>query len=171
MLQNKQTNAPAAEEEWLSALLDGELDEDEAQRSVRRLGQDDAATRRWSEYCLIGDALRGQLHDQAGLRVRIAGALREEATLLAPMPARGKRQPLVWLAAAATVAAVTWTIWSAIPHHEALPPMAQAPVIDPARSDQVMPYLAAHQDYAQGVVAQPEMHFTHVTLATAEAGR
>jgi hypothetical protein len=29
---------------------------------------------------------------------------------------------------------------------------------------QVMPYLAAHQDYAYAVVSEPEMRFTRVSL-------
>lgn len=171
MLQDKQMQAGTADREWLSALFDGELDDDAGRAAVRRLGEDAQAARRWAEYCLIGDALRGQLYEQPGLRERIAAALEDEPTLLAPMPARSKRQPLAWVAAAATVAAVTWTIWSAVPRQEAVAPIAQAPATDPARSDQVMPYLAAHQDFAQGVVAQPEMQFSRVTLATVEAGR
>jgi hypothetical protein len=35
-------------------------------------------------------------------------------------------------------------------------------------SGNAMPYLAAHQDFTQAVVAPPEMHFTKVTLAGAE---
>lgn len=171
MLQSKQMEQSTQDVEWLSVLLDGELVDDEGRRAVGRLVQDAAAGRRWSEYCLIGDALRGQLHGQDRLRGRIASALDNEPTLLAPMPARSKRQPLLWVAAAATVAAVTWTIWSALPRQDAITPMARLQDVDRAQASQVMPYLAAHQDFAQGVVAQPEMHFTRITLATVEASR
>lgn len=156
--------------DFCSAFLDNELDGDEARDAARFLGQDPAARARWSEYCLIGDALRGELQVQPHLSRALREALDREPTVLAPMPRSARSRPALWLAAAAAVGTITWTLWEARPPGELPLPMAsrQAPDL---HADQVMPYLAAHQDYAQAVIATPEMQFTTVSLSRAEAGR
>lgn len=175
MLQHEQTNPGNSEQEWLSALLDGEIDDAEGDRALKRLGQDQTLVRRWSEYCLIGDALRGDAVAQPGLEQRLHAALAAEPTVLAPMQgARRKRQytrPVAWTAAAAAVAAVTWTIWTALPQHTGPAQMAAQPEAVMIQASHVMPYLDAHQDFAQGVVAQPEMRFSQVTLVGLEGSR
>jgi len=175
MLQQEQTNSAHAEQEWLSALLDGEIDDAEGDRALKRLGQDQSLTQRWSEYCLIGDALRGEVLAQPGLSRRLRTALAAEPTLLAPMKrerqSRRYARPLAWTAAAAAVAAVTWTVWTALPQHTAPAQMAAQPEAVMIQASHVMPYLDAHQDFSQGVVAQPEMRFSQVTLVGMENGR
>ena len=175
MLQHEQTNSANTEQEWLSALLDGEIDDAEGDRTLKRIGQDQTLTRRWSEYCLIGDALRGEALAQPGLDRRLRTALAAEPTLLAPMKrarlSRRYARPLAWTAAAAAVAAVTWTVWTALPQHTAPAQMAAQPEAVMIQASHVMPYLDAHQDFSQGVVAQPEMRFSQVTLVGLESGR
>lgn len=175
MLQHEQTHTGSTDQEWLSALLDGEIDDAEGDRALKRLGQDRALMRRWSEYCLIGDALRGEAIAQPRLEQRLHAALTVEPIVLAPMQgARRKRQyarPVAWTAAAAAVAAVTWTVWTALPEDTGPAQMAAQPEAVMIQASHVMPYLDAHQDYAQGVVAQPEMRFSHVTLVGLEDGR
>ncbi len=79
---------------------------------------------------------------------------------------------MAWTAAAAAVAAVTWTIWTALPERGAAVPVAAGPEAVMIQAQQVLPYLDAHQDFTQGVVAEPaEMQFTRVNLAGVEAGR
>lgn len=175
MLQHEQTIPGNSEHEWLSALLDGEIDDAEGDRALKRLGQDQTLVRRWSEYCLIGDALRGEAVAQPGLEQRLHAALAAEPTLLAPMK-RARHsgrytRPVAWTAAAAAVAAVTWTIWTALPEHTTPDQMASQPADAMIQASQVMPYLDAHQDFSQGVVAQPEMRFTPVSLVGLEGGR
>ncbi len=158
-------------ESRLSALLDGELDDAAARAVLREVVADAAQRKRFSEYCRIGDALRGDGHDSARLRGRVMAALREEPTLLAPMPKAAARLPALWLAAAA-VAAITWGLWSMAPRQEDHARMAaneQARLPQAAHDDgRMLPYLAAHQDFAQAVVAPSEMRFTRVTLAGAD---
>lgn len=175
MLQHEKLNPGNTEQEWLSALLDGEIDDAEVDRALKRLSQDQTLTRRWSEYCLIGDALRGEALVQPGLDRRLRTALAAEPTLLAPLRrerhSRQYTRPVAWTAAAAAVAAVTWTIWTALPEHTAPAQMAARPEAVMIQASQVMPYLDAHQDFSQGVVAQPEMRFSPVTLVGLEDGR
>lgn len=175
MLKREHINPANAEQEWLSALLDGEVDDAQGARAFKRLSQDQTLTRRWSEYCLIGDALRGEALVQPGLDQRLRTALAAEPTLLAPVEWKRHRRrytrPVAWTAAAAAVAAVTWTIWTALPEHTAPARMAAQPEAVMIQASHVMPYLDAHQDFAQGVVAQPEMRFSPVTLVGLEEGR
>lgn len=165
-------HAPQTESEaWLSALLDGELDDEEARPAVARLGQDAEAARRWSEYSLIGDAMRGCLADSARLDARIRAALAEEPTVLAPMPASPpSHRTYYWLAAAASVAAIAWGVLSVSPHGgeaPVVPVAANSEPVEPgpAPGSEVQAYLAAHQDYAYAVASEPEMRLTRVSLA------
>jgi sigma-E factor negative regulatory protein RseA len=175
MLQHEPLNPGHTEPEWLSAFLDGEVDDAEGDRVLERLSQDRTLARRWSEYCLIGDALRGEALAQPGLERRLRTALATEPTLLAPLrrkrSSRHYTRPLAWAAAAAAVAAVTWTLWTALPKHTAPSQMAAQPEAVTLQASHVLPYLVAHQDFTQGVVAQPEMRFSQVTLVGLEDGR
>ncbi|MDP2431489.1 MAG: RseA family anti-sigma factor [Pseudomonadota bacterium] len=147
----------------LSALLDGELSDQSAQLAIRQLSGDPAARARFAEYCAVGDLLRGHHNDLPDLTRKVMAALEDEPTVLAPVRKTPQRRPLLWLAAA-TCAAITWGLWSAVPRQENAVPLAslQTPAHPPA---DVMPYLAAHQDYAQAVLTVPEMHFTRVSLS------
>lgn len=160
--------SPAESEAWLSALLDGELDGEEARRAIARLGEDAGAARRWSEYSLIGDAMRGCLADSASLDARIRAALAEEPTVLAPVPASPpSHRPYYWLAAAASVAAIAWGVLHVSPRGGDAPavPVAANEPAAPAPASEVQAYLAAHQDYAYAVASEPEMRLTRVSLA------
>lgn len=147
----------------LSALLDGELSDQSAQLALRQLANDPTRQARFAEYCAIGDLLRGHHNDLPDLTRKVMAALEDEPTLLAPLRKTPQRRPLLWLAAA-TCAAITWGLWSAVPRQENAVPLAslQVPAHPPA---DVLPYLAAHQDYAQAVLTVPEMHFSRVSLS------
>lgn len=167
MMQQTQSAQPQeASDDWLSALLDGEVRDAESDALLRRLARDDEHVARWSEYCLIGDALRGTPSPPDRLKQRIHDALAQEPTVLAPVPRRPKSEPVLWLAAAATVAAVTWMVLSAAPDQNAPVEIAGNP-----GNVNVLPYLAAHQDYAQALTSGAEMHFSRVALTAAEANR
>lgn len=174
MMQQEQRQVSAAEQEWLSALLDGELEDSDAERVARQLTRDTAQMRCWSEYCLIGDALRGQIVTQPGFMQRMHTALAAEPTVLAPMRRKHEARmmrPLAWAAAAAAVAAVTWTVWTMLPQQSGPVQMAAKPEAVMIQASHVMPYLDAHQDFSQGVLAPPDMAFTRVTLVGTEDSR
>ncbi len=163
MQQTQTAQAQETPDGWLSALLDGEMPDAESDALLRRLARDDDRMARWSEYCLIGDALRGTPCPPERIRQRIHAALAQEPTVLAPVPRRAKAQPVLWLTAAATVAAVTWLVLSAAPD--------PGDPVEIAGDVNVLPYLAAHQDYAQGLTSGAEMRFTRVALTAPEAHR
>jgi len=169
----------ATADAWLSALMDGELDDDEAGRAITRLGKDAGAMRIWSEYGLIGDALRGCVQDTASLDRRVKVALAAEPTVLAPL-AKSHRQPVYWVAAAAVVAVISWTVVSMAPNNPGVPvavngaPNAPQMVEDERvrptsaqdmAANEVAPYLVAHQDYAFTVAGAPDMNITPVSLS------
>lgn len=156
------TNPQHHEDENLSALLDGELTDEQARSVLGRLANDPALQRRFSTYCAIGDLMRGHHDSLLDLTARVMTALEAEPTVLAPMRKKSQQRPLLWLAAA-TCAAITWGLWNALPQQGSPVPMAalQTPMRAPV---DVQPYLAAHQDYAQAVLTPPEMQFTRLSL-------
>ncbi len=152
------------EDDTLSALLDGELADEQARPLIRRLAAGGPERERFRDYSLIGDTLRGLEHDWPDLTDRVMAALEDEPTVLAPVRKPVSRRPALWLAAA-TVAAITWGLWSTNPREEIVAPLAANP---PAGQEgNILPYLAAHQDFAQAVVSPSEMRMTRVTLAGA----
>ena len=96
----------------ISAFVDGELPETEAQLLLRRLSQDVELRQQAAEYFAIGRALRGQgsVADIGDLRGRVAAAIddrliEEEFSEIEPVGRRYGR-PLAGIAIAATVAVV-----------------------------------------------------------------
>ncbi len=95
----------------LSALMDGELDDEAARRVLAQTGRDDESYAVWRSYHLIGDCLRGECDHRSGLHRRISEHLAQEPTVLAP-PRRAKpRWVQAGAALAASVAAVTMVAW------------------------------------------------------------
>ncbi len=96
----------------ISAFVDGELPEAEAQLLLRRLSQDVELRQQAAEYFAMGRALRGQgsVAEMGHLRGRIAAAIddrliEEEFNEIEPVVRRYGR-PLAGIAIAATVAIV-----------------------------------------------------------------
>lgn len=77
-----------ANNEQLSALMDGELDSRSRAALLDSVENDTELQDTWSRYHLIGDTMRGDLPDtmQFDLCDRIALALEDEPTVLAPQP-------------------------------------------------------------------------------------
>ena len=167
-LQAQQTFGTVGWEE-LSALLDGELDDDEGRRTLERIVRDPGLAGRWSEYSLIGDILRGCQDGCPELGRRIHYAMENEPTVLAPLRQHKPQRPALWLAAAAAVAAVSWSLWSYLPTEGLTVQTVNARAVPVER--EVMHYLAAHQDYSQAVISTPEMRLTPVVLANMGGGQ
>jgi len=103
--------------ENISALMDGEFDDDEAAREIAHLKQDPARRGAWSVYHVIGEAMRGE-HVVAGLSPgfsqRLKERLAQEPTVLAPRVRSPKTLQTFALSAAASVAAVAAVGWMAM---------------------------------------------------------
>lgn len=94
----------------ISAFVDGELPENEAELLLRRISQDRALRQQAAEYLALGRAIRGEktLAGMATLRDRIAAAIDDESVQHeAPVAEQGRTRllrPLAGVAIAATVA-------------------------------------------------------------------
>lgn len=159
--------------EKLSALMDGELDEIETTAAFARLHNSEDYRQHWSEYHLIGDALRGSAGLQSDMTARVMEALINEPVVLAP-PRLQSRQSTFQrtLALAASVAGITLVAalaWSGRPgtvtEIARVPVEAQVPTQLTGASLQA--YLVAHQTHAPS--AQGAAHYIKtVSMGTGE---
>jgi len=97
--------------EQISALMDGELEHDEATHVIPALNKRSELRETWATYHLIGEAIRGQACGDCAVAQAVSSKLAVEPTVLAPRRSSssfGKRWALPSMAAAAAVAAVTW---------------------------------------------------------------
>lgn len=153
----------------MSALWDGELDDAEARRLIS--GMKEVELSAWRDFALIRDGLQGEGLVSTGFMARFDSALGDEPTVLAPLPGRKTHAaPYLWTAAAAAMAVITWTVWTAAPPEATVTPqlaLALSPAANEVRSlpSDLEPYLAAHQDFAYAVVSMPELVVERVSLA------
>jgi sigma-E factor negative regulatory protein RseA len=146
----------------ISALMDGELDDQSAAQMLDALAGDSEARDSWRTYHLISDTLGKSRMLSPGFTERVAAALAGEPTVLAP----GRRRPAEprrWVAMAASVAAVALVGWLGFaPQQTAVAPVAQqAPKVLAESKPQLVPlpsgtsdYLLAHQGFSPRVALQ-----------------
>lgn len=136
--------------------MDGELEATDAGSLFEAMKRDTPLRQCWSEYQLIGDALRGEKSFDRDIAARVMAGVREEPVVLAPRAAARRRD---WrssvLALAATVAGVGVVGWIALaPQPDRMVPTAQL-AMQPRAKAEIMPvkqasrsmqeYLVAHQ--------------------------
>ncbi len=139
----------------ISALMDGELFEDEASSCLAGLRPSSEARGDWAVYHLIGDALRQPGHIPADLSMAIRVKIQEEPTVLAPRTSMIRQNPRHFaISAAATLAAVGVVAWMSLgisPEPNLQATASQPAAIRPA-SMQFRPdaneYLMAHQEFS-----------------------
>ena len=112
-MSSESANATASRE-CLSALMDGELDDDRVAQACARWREEPSSREAWHAYQMIGDVLRSEdLATDARRDSAFVLALRErlaqEPVVLAPMPlpepsAHGLRRRRGWMAPAAAAA-------------------------------------------------------------------
>ncbi|MBV8681048.1 MAG: sigma-E factor negative regulatory protein [Aquitalea sp.] len=137
--------------EKLSALMDGELDGQHAQRAINAITDEEELKETWNAYHLIGDAMRANTHVAVSVRQQVAQQLVDEPTVLAPRrwfaPVRNRRAGAVALAASVSFAAVIG--WQQLSHGNGAAVMADRGVpvaaLQPAQEHDDL-YLAAHQE-------------------------
>ena len=138
----------------ISALMDGELFEDEAENLLDRIKRDSDAHSDWEAYHLIGDVLRQPEHIHCGLSAKVRERMQDEPTVLAPRGRAVKQKMRTFaLSATASLAAAGVVAWMSMQiGHETAPQMAmQQNGLRPA-SVQIKPgandYLMAHQEFS-----------------------
>jgi sigma-E factor negative regulatory protein RseA len=149
----------------ISALMDGELDERAAALAIDALAAEREALDTWRTYHLISDALNRSRMLSAQFSARVAAALAEEPTVLAPRRA-SRVEPHRWVAIAAGLTAVSLVAWLGFaPQHSPVAPVpvAQAPrAVSPVETKPtIVPlpsgandYLLAHQGFSPRVSLQ-----------------
>ena len=142
----------------ISALLDEELGEDEANRAIDALRRDKGLQEAWNTYHLIGDVLRRSPEYSPHLSRQVMARLLKEPVLFVPV-AQPKRSPLrlalPMAAAIMGMAAVGWVALSlntpqpvelAAKTHSA--GGSAAPAKDQTPSGALKEYLVAHQAHS-----------------------
>jgi len=138
----------------ISALMDGELFEDETADLLDRIKRNSDTHKDWEVYHLIGDVLRQPEYIHCDLSAKVRERMRDEPVVLAPR-GRAVQQKIrtVALSAAASLLAVGVVAWMSLQvSPEAAPQMAmQQSDLRPA-SGQIKPksndYLMAHQEFS-----------------------
>ena len=100
----------------ISALMDGELDEQPARHALASLKDDPELRERWDTFHLISDALRGEPLLSPGFNDEFSRRLAAEPTVLAPRRTilQPKRVTTYALSAAASVSAAALVAWVAL---------------------------------------------------------
>jgi sigma-E factor negative regulatory protein RseA len=159
--------------EQMSALLDGELPQDEVGLLVRRLERDEQLRRAFGNYVLAGETLRspGGRLASAGFAARVSAAIDEggfDSARDEPAPRRTTRwaRPAVATAIAASAALVavflvrpgsqeSATIAQATMERARIGfaslPVAQAASPTPEHSQRLAGYLVAHSQFASAI--------------------
>ncbi|RXZ44278.1 sigma-E factor negative regulatory protein [Crenobacter cavernae] len=137
--------------ESVSALMDGEIDEQEAARTLNALGQDPDLKASWDEYHLIGDALRNNALLSVSVAPAVSRQVESEPTVLAPRQRRsfhsGKIATWALAASVSFAAVVAWQQFGRDPGLSTAPTVALA-VPTPTMSARDDSYLTAHQEIA-----------------------
>jgi sigma-E factor negative regulatory protein RseA len=141
----------------ISALMDSELEGQEAQSALEALRAEGEARETWRTYHLISDSMRDSRLLSAGFAARVGAKLAEEPTVLAPR-ARPILEQRRWqvLSAAASIAAVGFVSMAFFSQEPAAPgaQLATGAAAPQAETAQVAPpdtandYLLAHQVYS-----------------------
>lgn len=172
--------------ESISALIDGELEEHEAQRELARLKDDAALRERWDYFHLIGDALRGErpLPLSAGFNGAFAAHLAQEPTVLAPRRSspQARRVTTYALSAAASLSAVALVAWVALaptaplgpqagiaPGVQAFTPEATSQLASVPSEGRMNEYLLAHQGFSPSTAIQGLAPYIRSVSATRPA--
>jgi sigma-E factor negative regulatory protein RseA len=145
----------------ISALVDGELFEDEADALLDKMKRQPNAQQDWAIYQLIGDALRQPDHLTADISASFKERLALEPAILAPYRRSVRQTRYFALSAAASVLALALVAWlSSQVSNEPAPQMAavtQSDAVRPASfsaSSSMNDYLMAHQEVSPSANVQ-----------------
>ena len=166
-------------ESRISALMDGELGQDEALALLSAAKGEKGVSQDWLLYHTIGDSLRETRPLSPGFTARFAERLKDEPTILAPRREtriKPANRPLLALSAAASLAAVSLVVWAALQlgsqyatDQAARNGVAEFNQASAETSLNVNSYLVAHQEYSRA--SQQDAAYQNVTYQSAGDGK
>lgn len=169
----------------ISALMDGEAGGQELNQAMLRLKDTGDARETWATYHLIGDVMRGDALPAFDVSQRVAAALAQEPTVMAPQRALRTSRSLTYaLSAAASFSAIAAVGWMAFSTSNVMSPavdVARAPtpaVVQPearlvsSPSDgQMNEYLLAHQGVSPSTSLQGVAPYIRTISSAPATGR
>jgi sigma-E factor negative regulatory protein RseA len=135
----------------ISALMDGELFDDEAEALLDKLKRNPGTDEEWRTYHLIGDILRQPDHAYPGIGGAVRERLRAEPTVLAPGRRAGRNVRSYALSAAASLAALALVAWMSLqvgPEPPVQVAAAKATNVPGLSGKGVSDYLMAHHEFS-----------------------
>jgi sigma-E factor negative regulatory protein RseA len=154
----------------ISALMDGELEAQQAREQWARLKQDRELLQHWETFHLIGDALRGERMLSPRFGKQLLARLDSEPTVLAPRRSTARRIAAYALSAAASLSAVALVGWVAFVNNPLAPqtdlakaptplpsattPSTQAQIASVPNEGKMNDFLLAHQEFSPSTAIQ-----------------
>lgn len=137
----------------ISALMDGELFDDDAEAVLDKLKRNPDTHEEWRTYHLISDVLRQPDHVHANISIAIRERLQAEPTVLAPRSRASHNVRWFALSAVASVMAFTLVAWLSVQVGSETAPqiaMQQSNAVHSASlpANGLDDYLIAHQEFS-----------------------
>lgn len=133
----------------ISALMDGELFDDEAEALLDKLKRNPDEHEEWQTYHLIGDVLRQPDHAYPNISAAMRKRLQAEPTVLAPGRRTSRNARWFALSAAASVLALSLVAWMSLQVGSEPTPQMQPIAGGGAHGTKGMnDYLLAHQEFS-----------------------
>jgi sigma-E factor negative regulatory protein RseA len=152
----------------ISALMDGELFEDDAATLLNKLKKNPQESREWSTYHLIGDALRQPDHVCRDISVSFHERLLAEPVVFAPRRQVTQKAKYFALSAAASIMALALVAWMSMqagiePAPKIATAQPQTNVMPTAlsSSNNVNDYVLAHQEFSPSTEVRGATSYIH----------
>jgi sigma-E factor negative regulatory protein RseA len=156
----------------ISALMDGELFDDEAEALLDNIKRNPDAHAEWHIYHLVGDALRQPDHLHANIGPALRERLQAEPTVLAPRSRARQNARWFALSAAASVMALSLVAWLSVKIGSEPPPQMamqqQSSALRPASfpvNQELNGYLMAHQEFSPSTDVQGAASYIRTVAA------